>query len=112
LSTLTPSRPRRLLAILTITPGILAASVILATLVLLAVDGHPEGVLTAAVGATVPVMLRGARHLPELARSARSARSARAAHPSHSARLTIKLEPTSARPTTTEIRGPRILAPS
>jgi hypothetical protein len=109
LSTLTPSRPRCLLAILAIALGILAASLVLATLVLLAVDGHPEGVLAAAVGATVPVMLRGARHLLEFALSARSARAAR---PSHSARLRIKLEPTSARPTTTEIRGPRILAPS
>jgi hypothetical protein len=109
LSTLTPPRPRRLLAILAIALGILAASLVLATLVLLAVDGHPEGVLVAAVGATVPVMLRGVRHLLELARSARSARAAR---PSRSARLTIELEPTSARPWTTEIRGPRILAPS
>lgn len=106
MSTLTPSRPRRLLAILAIAPGILAAAIVLATLILLAVDGHPEGLLAAAVGATVPVMLRGARHLLELARSARAAR------PSRWARLRIKLEPTSARPTTTEIRGPRILAPS
>jgi hypothetical protein len=109
LSTLTPSRPRRLLAILAIAPGILAASLILATLVLLAVDGHPEGLLAAAVAATVPVMLRGARHPLERARSARSARATR---PSQRARLTIKLEPTSARPTTREIRGPRILAQS
>jgi hypothetical protein len=106
LSTLTPSRPRRLPAILAIVPGILAASLVLATLVLLAVDGHPEGVLVSGVAATVPIMLRGARHLLEFARSARAAR------PSHSARLTIELEPTSARPTTREIRGPRILAPS
>jgi hypothetical protein len=109
LSTLAPPRRWRLLAIVTIALGILAASLVLATLVLLAVDGHPQGLLAAAVGATVPVMLRGAQHLLELARSGRAARAAR---PSHSARLTIKLEPTSARPTTTEIRGPRILAPS
>ncbi len=109
MSILTSPRPRRLLATLAIAPGILAAAVVLATLILLAVDGHPQGVLAAAVGATVPVMLRGARHLLELARLARSARAAR---PSRSARLTIELEPTSARPTTTEIRGPRILAPS
>jgi hypothetical protein len=91
---------------LAIAPGILAAALVIATLVLLAADGHPEGLLAAAVCATVPVVLRGARHLLELVRPAG------AAGPSDRARLTIALEPTSARPTTREIRGPRILAPS
>jgi hypothetical protein len=102
LSTLTPSqpRPRRLLAMLAIALGVLAAALILATLVLVAVDGHPEGLLAAAVCATVPAMLWGTRRLLELVRSARASR------PSRMARLEIKLEPTSAQ----EIRGPRILA--
>ena len=90
---------------LAIAPGILAAALVIATLVLLAVDGHPEGLLAAAVCATVPVMLRGARRLLDLARPT-------GAEPSDLASLTIALEPTSARPTTREIRGPRILAPS
>lgn len=57
MSTFTPSRPGRLLAILACVSGILAASFVLATLVLLTVDGHPEGLLAAAVGAAVPVVL-------------------------------------------------------
>ena len=89
LSTFTPSRPRRLLVILAFVPGILAASVVVATLVLLTVDGHPEGLLAAAFGAAVPVMLRYARRLLQLARAARESR------PTRRAELTIRPEPTS-----------------
>jgi hypothetical protein len=47
--------------------GILAASPVLATLVLLAVDGHPEGLLVAVASAAVPVVLWGAWRLIQLA---------------------------------------------
>jgi len=57
LSAFTPSRPWRLLALLACMPGILAALFVLATLALLAADGHPEGLLAAAVGAAIPVVL-------------------------------------------------------
>jgi hypothetical protein len=53
--------------VLACVPGILAASLVLATLVLLAVDGHPEGVLAAVAGAAVPVVLWGAWRLIQLA---------------------------------------------
>ncbi len=89
---------------LAIAPGILAAALVLATLVLVAVDGHPEGLLAVAVCATVPVMLRGARRLLELVQSARASR------PSRRARLEIGLTPISVPPTTGEIRAPRVLA--
>jgi len=89
LSTFTPSRPRRRLAILAFVPGILAALAVLATLVLLTVDGHPEGLLAAAFGAVVPVMLWYARRLLQLARSVRESR------PTRQAVLTISPEPTS-----------------
>jgi hypothetical protein len=47
--------------------GILAASPVLATLVLLAVDGHPEGLLVAVASGAVPVVLWGAWRLTQLA---------------------------------------------
>ena len=89
LSTFTASRPRRLLSILAFAPGILAAAAVLATLVLLTVDGHPEGLLAAAFGATVPVVLWWARRLLERMRSVRELR------PTPNAELTIRPEPTS-----------------
>jgi hypothetical protein len=89
LITFTPPRPRRLLAILAFAPGILAGAAVLATLVLLAVDGHPEGLLAAGFGATVPVMLWWARRQLGLRRSARESR------PTTNAELTIRREPTS-----------------
>lgn len=89
MSTFTPSRPRRLLAILALAPGILAALAVLATLVLLTVDGHPEGLLAAASGAVVPVVLWYARRLFQLARATRESR------PTDQAELTIRPEPTS-----------------
>jgi hypothetical protein len=89
LSTFTPSRPRRLLAILALAPGILAALAVLATLVLLTVDGHPEGLLAAACGAVVPVMLWYARRLLQFARAVRESR------PTPEAELTISPVPTS-----------------
>jgi hypothetical protein len=48
-------------------PGLVAASLILATLVLLATDGHVEGLLTVGVGALVPVVLWSAWRLISLA---------------------------------------------
>ncbi len=53
--------------VLACVPGILAASLVLATLVLLAVDGHPEGLLAAVAGAAVPAVLWGAWRLIQLA---------------------------------------------
>jgi hypothetical protein len=70
-------------------PGILAALAVLATLVLLTVDGHPEGLLAAACGALVPVMLWYARRLFLLARAVRVPR------PTDQAELTISPVPTS-----------------
>jgi hypothetical protein len=67
LSTLMPSRPRRFLVILACVPGVLAAAAVLAMLVLLAVDGHPEGLLAAAAGGAVPAVLWGAWRLIQLA---------------------------------------------
>jgi len=89
LSTFTPSRPRRLLAVLALAPGILAALAVLATLVLLTVDGHPEGLLAAACGAVVPVALWYARRLLQFARALRESR------PTDQAELTIRPVPTS-----------------
>lgn len=70
-------------------PGILAALAVLATLVLLTVDGHPEGLLAAACGALVPVMLWYARRLFQFARAVRVPR------PTPEAELTISPVPTS-----------------
>jgi len=89
LSTFTSSRPRRLLVILALAPGTMAALAILATLVLLTVDGHPEGLLAAACGAVVPVMLWYARRLFQLVRAVRESR------PTDKAELTIRPVPTS-----------------
>jgi hypothetical protein len=63
LSAFIPSRPRGLLALLACTLGILAALLVLATLVLLAVNGYPWGLLAAAAGAAIPVALWGAWRL-------------------------------------------------
>jgi len=73
LSIFTPSRPRSRLALLACVPGIIAGVLVFATLVLLAVDGHPEGLLAAAAGAVVPVVLCGAWRLVPLAPSIRLA---------------------------------------
>jgi hypothetical protein len=86
LSTFAPSR---LLVMLAFVPGALAALAVLATLVLLTVDGHPEGLLAAAFGAVIPVMLWYARRLLQLARSVRQSR------PTRQAVLTISPVPTS-----------------
>ena len=104
MSTLTPSRPRRLLVMLAIASGILTAALVLSTLALVAVDGHPEGLLAAGVCATVPVMLRGAQRLLGLVQSARASR------PSRRAKLKIRLTPVSVPTTTGEIRAPKGLA--
>jgi hypothetical protein len=103
LSTLTSSR--RLLAALAIAPGFLAAVLVFITLVLLAMHGHPEGLLAAVVGAAVPVLIRRTRRLLRLTLPAR------VSPPSPSAELKISVTPTSARwPTTGVIDGPRVLA--
>ena len=87
LSTITPSRPGRLLVALACVLGILAASLVLATLVLLAVDGHPGGLLVAVASAAVPVVLWGAWRLEQLMRIQK---------PTTMAKLDIRLESTSA----------------
>lgn len=79
LTTFTPSRPRRVLAVLACAPGILAAAFVLATLVLLALDGHPEGLLAAAAGAVIPVVLWGAWRLTQFVPSIRSITGSRLA---------------------------------
>jgi hypothetical protein len=62
LSSFVPSRRGHLLALLAYVLGSLAVVVVLVTLVLVAVDGHPEGLLAACVGAAVPsVLLAGWR---------------------------------------------------
>lgn len=63
------SRSRRPLTILAYALGTLAALLVLATLVLLAVDGHPEGLFCLVAGAAVPVLLWGAGRLAQLAHS-------------------------------------------
>lgn len=75
LSTLTSWRPkRRLVLLLVCMPGVLAAVLVLTTLVLLAVDGHPEGLLAAVAGAAVPVVLwEGWRLVPLASMKVRSA---------------------------------------
>lgn len=95
LSSATPSRPRRRLALLALVPGALAAAFVVATLVLIAMKGHPEGLLALIVGVAVPVVLRGAGHLVRLART--RLRSARDARPSSRAQLRIELRSTSVR---------------
>jgi len=75
-----PSRPRRrlTLVVLALVPGVLAAAFVVVTLVLIAMKGHPEGLLAIIVGVAIPVVLRGAGRLARLARSSlRSAREAR-----------------------------------
>lgn len=56
-----PSWAGRPLGIVVWALGILAALPVLATLILLGVDGHPEGLLCAVAGGAVPALLWGAR---------------------------------------------------
>jgi hypothetical protein len=98
LSAVTPSRQGRLLVILACVLGILATSLVLATLVLLAVDGHAEGLLALVSGAAVPVVLWSGWSLVLLARTRR--RSASVPRPTARAELKIeqkKLESASVR---------------
>jgi hypothetical protein len=89
LSTSTQSRPRPryLLAILLCAPGLPAASLVLATVALLAVDGHVEGLLAVGAGALVPAVLWCAWRLIPLALP--GPRRANGAQPSAIAELTI-----------------------
>lgn len=48
--------------------GIIAALPVLATVVLLAIDGHPEGLLCIVAGAAVPLLLWGPFRLVQRAR--------------------------------------------
>ena len=98
--TFAPSLPRFLLAILICATGILSASLVLATLVLLAVDGHAQGLLVTGVGALIPVCLWETRRLTRFARARPRSR------PSRRAKLGIKLKSTSARwpPTGEDLR--------
>ena len=96
-----PSRSRRIGAILACALGIAAASFVLATLVLLAVDGHPEGLLAAAAGGAVPVVLWRAWRLIQLAHirfrlNGIGHRSSDDQDPTRRAKLDIRLESTSA----------------
>jgi len=84
-----PSRTVRPLEIVVWALGILAASPVLATLVLLAVDGHPEGLLCLAAGGAVPVLVRGARRSQILLWSFWAAREV-----SRLAELRVELEDT------------------
>ena len=95
LSSLKPSRPRWRLALLAVVPGALAAAFVIVTLVLIAMKGHPEGLLTIIAGVAIPVVLRGTRQLARLART--SLRPARDARPSSRAQLKIELRSTSVR---------------
>ena len=52
--------------------GGLASAIVVATLVLLAVDGHPFGLLAAAAGAVIPFPLRGIAYLLGIPRPAGS----------------------------------------
>jgi hypothetical protein len=87
----TPPWPRRLFVVLICVPGFLATSLVLATLVLLAVDGHVEGLLTVGAGALVPVVLWSARRLSPLALPRR--RAANGGQPSPFAELRITETP-------------------
>jgi hypothetical protein len=95
LSSATPSRPPRRLALLVLVPGALAAAFVVVTLVLIAMKGHPEGLLAIVVGVAVPVVLRGAGYLVRRTRT--RLRSARDARPSRRAELKIELRSTSVR---------------
>jgi hypothetical protein len=95
LSSATPSRPRRRLALLALVPGALATAFVVVTLVLIAMKGHPEGLLAIIAGVAVPVVLRGGGRLARLART--RLRSARDAPPSSQAELEIELRSTSVR---------------
>jgi len=97
LSSATPSRPRRRLGLLllALVPGVLAAAFIVVTLVLIAMKGHPEGLLAIIVGVTIPVVLRGAGRLTRLVRA--RLHSAKDARPSNRAELNIELRSTSVR---------------
>jgi hypothetical protein len=52
-----PGLARLLLKILVYTVALLAAAVLGATLILIALDGHPAGLLTVPAGAMIPVIL-------------------------------------------------------
>jgi len=69
LSAFTPSRPGRLLLLLACVLGFLAVAVVFVTVVLVAADGHPEGLLAACVGAAVPPALLGGWRLRPGARA-------------------------------------------
>jgi hypothetical protein len=68
LSSPTLSGQRRPLAIAVYGLGAIAALPVVATLVLLAIDGHPEGLLCIAAGAAVPFLLWGPWRLTQRAR--------------------------------------------
>ena len=74
--------------LLAFVPGILAAVLVIITLVLIAVKGHPEGLLTVIVGVAVPVVLWGAWRLARLAGT--RLRSARDVRPSSQADLDVR----------------------
>lgn len=97
MSSATPSRPRRRLTLLllALVPGVLAAAFVIVTLILIAMKGHPEGLLFIIVGVAVPVVLRAGGRLTRLVRT--SLRSARDARPSSQAELNIELRSTSIR---------------
>lgn len=59
MSSLVPTRRGHLLALLAYVLGFLAVVAVLVTLFLVAVDGHPEGLLAACVGAAVPLAILG-----------------------------------------------------
>ncbi len=69
MSARTPSRPGRLLVLLACVLGVLAVVVVFVTLFLVAVDGHPEGLLAACAGAAVPPALLGGWRLRPGART-------------------------------------------
>jgi hypothetical protein len=69
LSTSTLSRPRRIIGVAACTVGALAFAPVAVTLVLLAIHGHPGGVLAAVGGAAVPVVLWGAWRIILLVRT-------------------------------------------
>jgi hypothetical protein len=69
LSAFVPSRRGHLLALLAYGLGLLAVVVVLVTLFLVAVDGHPEGLLAAGAGAAVPPALLGGWRLRQRARA-------------------------------------------
>ena len=57
-----------MLTITVLALGVLAALLVLATLALVAVDGHPEGLLCVVAGAAVPALLWGAWRLAPVTR--------------------------------------------